>query len=145
MFQNFRIVSYSMIVAFVSVLILPVESKAFISEPDVGKCINGQEDCQNNSSADTAPPISPRGLKVKGESGKTKGKYPADPNIAFPMSEWTPRAKSSAKMKVPEVTRNETPELETQPQSFPMSEWTPRAKSSGNGANKIRQRNEKKK
>ena len=145
MFQNFRIIFYSMIVALVSVLILPVEGKAFISEPDVGKCKNGQADCQNNGSADTAPPISPRGLKVKGESGKTKGKYPADPNTAFPMSEWTPKAKSSAKMKVPEVTRNETPEVETQPQSFPMSEWTPNAKSSGNGANKITQRNEKKK
>ena len=110
MFQNFRIIFYSMIVTLVSVLILPVEGKAFISEPDVGKCKNGQADCQNNSSTDTAPPISPRGLKVKGESGKTKGKYPADPNTAFPMSEWTPNAKSS-----------------------------------GNGANKITQRNEKKK
>ena len=36
MFQNFRIVSYSMIFALVSVLIFPVEGKAFISEPDVG-------------------------------------------------------------------------------------------------------------
>jgi hypothetical protein len=36
MFQNFRIVSYSMIFALVSVLIKPVEGKAFISEPDVG-------------------------------------------------------------------------------------------------------------
>tara|TARA_B110000495_G_C22650291_1_gene385558 strand:+ start:96 stop:587 length:492 start_codon:yes stop_codon:yes gene_type:complete len=162
MFYQFKITSYAIIFTLAVVFIIPVDVEAAdtpaaspIEKNNTGSWQTGPSsdlkatDVFERSSREYCCAMGePCCVKGKGnsKSKRVRTLKKVEPNSPeeFPMSEWTPKAKSSAKMKVPEVTRNEITEGETQPQSFPMSEWTPKAKSSVNGANKITPRNEKK-